>query len=172
MSESLLTIGKIVNTHGIKGELKVLSSTDFPEIRFASNKELILVHVETGQQIKAVIEKARASKTTYIVKFKQFGNINEVEKYKGWDLKVPKDETIELPENEYFYHEIIGCKVLTDEGEDLGVISEILRPGANDVWVVKTPMRKEILLPVIDDVILDVDVKEKLIKVHIMEGLL
>lgn len=172
MSESLLTIGKIVNTHGIRGELKVLLSTDFPEVRFAANNELVIVNAETKQQIKVTVEQARPSKQTYIVKFKEYGNINEVEKYKGCDLKVTKEQTIELPENEYYFHEIIGCRVVTDEGEELGIIDEILRPGANDVWVVKTPARKQILLPVIDDVVLDVNVKGKLVKVHLMEGLL
>ncbi|USB32123.1 ribosome maturation factor RimM [Paenibacillus sp. YPG26] len=172
MSDSLLTVGKIVNTHGIRGELKVLLSTDFPEVRFAPGKELIMVHPETKQQVKAIVDQSRPSKQTYLVKFKEYGNINEVEKYKGWDLKVTKDQTIELPENEYYFHEIIGCRVVTEKGEELGVIDEILRPGANDVWVVKTPARKQILLPVIDDVVLDVNVTDKLVKVHLMEGLL
>ncbi|MNN88326.1 Ribosome maturation factor RimM [compost metagenome] len=108
----------------------------------------------------------------YIVKFKEFDNINEVEKYKGWELKVSKEDSVELPANEYYFHEIIGCRVISDEGEELGVIEEILRPGANDVWVVRLPNRKQLLLPVIDDVILEVDVSEKLVKVHVMEGLL
>ncbi|WP_068619408.1 ribosome maturation factor RimM [Paenibacillus tuaregi] len=172
MSESLLSIGKVVNTHGIRGELKVLLSTDFPEVRFAPKSELLLVNPENQRKIKVTVDQSRPYKQTYIVKFKEYGNINEVEQYKGWDLKVTKDQTIELPENEYYFHEIIGCRVVTDEGEELGVIDEILRPGANDVWVVKTPARKQILLPVIDDVVLDVNVKDKLVKVHLMEGLL
>ncbi|MMZ68538.1 Ribosome maturation factor RimM [compost metagenome] len=108
----------------------------------------------------------------YIVKFEEYGNINDVEKYKGYDLKVPKEESVELPENEYYFHEIIGCRVVDEEGSELGVIEEILRPGANDVWVVKQPNRKQLLLPVIDEVVLDVDVKAKLVKIHLMEGLL
>jgi 16S rRNA processing protein RimM len=78
----------------------------------------------------------------------------------------------ELEENEYYFHQIVGCSVITDEGETLGTITEILTPGANDVWVVKTPAGKEILLPVIDDVVLDVDVDQQQVKIHLMEGLL
>ncbi|MDQ0091714.1 16S rRNA processing protein RimM [Paenibacillus anaericanus] len=172
MSESLLTVGKIVNTHGIRGELKVLLNTDFPEVRFAPKSRLLIVDAEKKTKIEVTVVSARSNNGTYIVKFEGFDNINDVEKYKGTELKVPKEQAVELPENEYYYHEIIGCRVVSDEDEDLGVIEEILRPGANDVWVVKLPSGKQLLLPVIDDVVLDVDVKNKLVKVHLMEGLL
>lgn len=172
MSDSLLTVGKIVNTHGIRGDLKVLLHTDFPEVRFAPKNRLKMIHPENGTQIDVTIATSRPIKGMYIVKFNEFGDINDVEKYKGWELKVSKENTVDLPDNEYYFHEIIGCKVVSDEGEDLGVIEEILRPGANDVWVVKLPNRKQLLLPVIDDVVLDVDVKDKLVTVHLMEGLL
>ncbi|MCM3699266.1 ribosome maturation factor RimM [Paenibacillus macerans] len=172
MSNSLLTVGKIVNTHGIRGELKVLLQTDFPDVRFAPKSRLLIVHPESGEQLAVTVQSSRPYKQTYIVKFSEFSDINEVEKLKGRDLKVTKAETVELPENEYYFHEIIGCRVISDEGEDLGVIEEILRPGANDVWVAKLPSGKQLLLPVIDDVVLDVNVQDKLVKVHLMEGLL
>ncbi|MGG6311253.1 ribosome maturation factor RimM [Paenibacillus macerans] len=172
MSDSLLSVGKIVNTHGIRGELKVLLQTDFPEVRFAPKTRLLLLHQESGERLTVTVEASRPYKQMYIVKFAEFSNINEVEKFKGRDLKVSKEETVELPENEYYFHEIIGCRVVSDEAEELGEIVEILRPGANDVWVVKLPSGKQLLLPVIEDVVLDVNVKEKLVKVHVMEGLL
>ncbi|GGA39945.1 ribosome maturation factor RimM [Paenibacillus physcomitrellae] len=172
MSEALLSVGKIVNTHGIRGELKILSSTDFPDVRFAEGNRLLFVNPESGQQVPVTVQMSRPNKGTFILKFKEFGNINEVEKFKGWDLKVTKDQTIELEPDEYYFHEIIGCQVVTEEGEELGTITEILRPGANDVWVVKMKNGKQLLLPVIDDVVLDVDVPEKLVKIHLMEGLL
>lgn len=172
MSESLLSVGKIVNTHGIRGELKVLLQTDFPEVRFAPKAKLMMTHPERGEQISVTVAAARPYKQMYIVKFNEFDNINEVEKFKGFELKVSKDNSVELPENEYYFHEIIGCRVVNEVDEEIGVIEEILRPGANDVWVVKLPSRKELLLPVIDDVVLDVDVKAKLVKIHLMEGLL
>lgn len=172
MTESLLMVGKIVNTHGIRGELKVLLHTDFPEVRFAPKSRLLIVHPENGTLTEVTVVSARPNKGMYVVKFAGFDNINEVEKYKGTDLKVPKEKTVELPENEYYFHEIIGCRVISDEDEDLGVIEEILRPGANDVWVVKMPSGNQLLLPVIDDVVLDVDVQNQLVKVHLMEGLL
>lgn len=172
MSESLLSVGKIVNTHGIRGELKIVSSTDFPEVRFAPKSKLILVHPESKQQVHVTVASARPNKGTYIVRFEGYGNINEVEKYKGYDVKVSKDQAVELPENEYYFYQIIDCEVVDETGEKLGVIKEILRPGANDVWVVEMQNRKELLLPVIDDVVLDVDVDNKVVKIHLMEGLL
>ncbi|AZK47818.1 ribosome maturation factor RimM [Paenibacillus lentus] len=172
MSDSLLSVGKIVNTHGIRGELKVISSTDFPEVRFAPKSRLMMVHPETSEQIEVTVASARPNKGAFIVRFAGYDNINEVEKYKGYDIKVSKDESVELPDNEYYFYEIIGCRVIDEEGNELGVIEEILRPGANDVWVVKMPNRKQLLLPVIDDVVLDVDVQAKVVKVHLMEGLL
>lgn len=108
------------------------------------------------------------------MKLEGFTDINAVEKYKGWVLKISADQQLELEEGEYYYHEIIGCRVVTEEGEELGTISEILSPGANDVWVVDRPKGsgKQLLLPVIDDVLVNVDTKEKIVTVHLMEGLI
>lgn len=172
MPDSLLSVGKIVNTHGIRGEVKVLLSTDFPEVRFAPKARLLMVHPERGERIEVTVASSRPYKQMYIVKFNEYGNINDVERYKGYELKVSKEERVELPENEYYFDEIIGCRVVNEDEEEIGVIEEILRPGANDVWVVKLPSRKDLLLPVIDDVVLDVDVKSKRVKIRLMEGLL
>ncbi|MEY8744975.1 ribosome maturation factor RimM [Paenibacillus tundrae] len=166
-----MNVGKIVNTHGIRGELKIMPLTDFPEVRFANNAELYFFTAD-NHPILVHVESARLHKNMYIVRLKEFGNINEVEKFKGGMAKVSKEDLAELDENEYYFHQIVGCTVITEEGDTLGTISEILTPGANDVWVVKTPAGKEVLIPVIDDVVLHVDVKEKLVKIHLMEGLL
>ncbi|MCM3337276.1 MULTISPECIES: ribosome maturation factor RimM [unclassified Paenibacillus] len=172
MAEKLYNVGKVVNTHGIRGEVKVFPQTDFPDVRFAQGSELILQHPETQSTLSVTVERSRLHKNMYIVKLKQFDDINDVEKYKGWMLKVSEAQLVELPEDEYYYHEIIGCRVVSDEGEELGVIDEILAPGANDVWVVKPSKGKPILIPVIDDVLLNVDIEGKVVTVHLMEGLI
>lgn len=172
MSQRMFNVGKLVNTHGIRGEVKIIPTTDFPETRFAQKSELILQQPDSNNNVSVTVERSRLHKNMYIVKFTQFDNINDVEKYKGWVLKVSEEQLDELDDDEYYYHEIIGCKVVTDEGEELGVIEEILSPGANDVWVVKPAKGKSILLPVIDDVVLEVNVQDKMVKVHIMEGLI
>jgi 16S rRNA processing protein RimM len=174
MVQEWLTVGKVVNTHGIRGELKVVSQTDFPEERFAAGSSLTLIHPETEQRLPVEVQTARSHKNMFIVKLKGFDNINDVEKYKGWSLKVTKEDLVELGEGEYYQHEIIGCRVVTEEGEELGVITEILVPGANDVWVVEQQKAKgkQILIPVIDDVLLDVNVGTKTVTVRLMEGLI
>jgi 16S rRNA processing protein RimM len=172
MSEAMYNVGKIVNTQGIKGELKVLLQTDFPETRFQKGNKLIMQDPGQKTEMTVEVESGRLQKNVYIVKFAGFNDINQVEKYKGWMLKVLASDLLELEEDQYYYHEIIGCNVVTEEGETLGTITDILTPGANDVWVVTRPEGKPILLPVIDDVILKVDIAAKQILVYIMEGLI
>jgi 16S rRNA processing protein RimM len=170
MTDKLYTIGKIVNTHGIRGELKILPETDFPEL-FDPGSELVFVDAKQ-KQTPVKIQSSRLHKNMYIVKLEKYDNINDVERYKGSLLKIEAKYQEPLEEGEYYYHEIIGCKVITDDGQELGLISEILTPGANDVWVVALPKNKQLLLPVIDDVVLDVDVQAKTVRIHLMEGLL
>lgn len=172
MSEAMYNVGKIVNTQGIKGELKVLLQTDFPETRFQKGNKLVLIDPDKKTEMIVEVEFGRLQKTTYIVKFVGFNDINLVEKYKGWMLKVPASALLELEDDQYYYHEIIGCTVVTEDGETLGTVTDILTPGANDVWVVTRPLGKPVLLPVIDDVVLNVDVAAKKILVYIMEGLI
>lgn len=172
MPGKLFNVAKIVNTHGIRGELKLLSQTDFPDIRFRKGNTLVLLD-PTGQQEKEMtVEASRPSKNVWLVKFKELPDIAAAEPYKGWSIKVREEQLLELEDGEYYHHEIIGCVVVTSEGEELGVVSEILSPGANDVWVVERKKDKPLLIPYIDDVVLDVSVPEKRITVELLEGLL
>ena len=107
-----------------------------------------------------------------MLSFEGHPSINDVEKYRDGILKVSKEETIELPENEFYYHEIIGAKVVEENGNELGKIKEILSPGANDVWVVQRPKKKDVLLPYIDSVVKTVDLENGVIYVEIPEGLI
>ncbi|WP_256761456.1 ribosome maturation factor RimM [Cohnella sp. WQ 127256] len=170
--ERLLNIGKIVNTHGIKGELKVWTQTDFPEVRFKPGSKLLMFPPETGEPITIEIVSSREQKAMYVIKVKGFDNINQVEKYKGWELKVTDNERVPLPEGEYYYRDIVGCEVESEEGEQLGSVKDIMSTGANDIWIVKMSNGKELLIPVIDDVLIDVDVAARKIKVRLLEGLL
>jgi len=170
--EKMFTVGKIVNTHGIRGELKIVPSTDFPDERFAKGSVLVFFDPQKKTTLPVTVQSAREHKKMFIVKFQGMDHINDVEKYKGWILKVEEKYLSELSDDEFYYHEIIGCKVITVEGEELGTISEILSPGANDVWVVERAQGKPVLIPYIDDVVLEVDVEEKRVKVALMEGLL
>lgn len=174
MNGTWYTVGKIVNTHGIRGDIKVLPQTDFAEERFAPGSRLLMVNEENGESREIKIVSSREQKNVYLIKLEGFNNINDVEKFKGWLLKISESEQGELEEGQYYYHQIIGCSVITEDGEELGVISEILSPGANDVWVVDRPKSKgkQLLLPVIDEVVLNVNVLDKLVTVRLMEGLI
>jgi len=162
-------IGTIVNTHGLKGELKILSVTDFPELRYKKGKQLYIVTKE--KNIAVTIKSAKVQKNMYMIVFNGLEDINLVEKYKGFDLVVSEDEQQGLEKDEYYYREIIGLTVETIEGETLGTIKEIMSPGANDVWVVNRKGQDDLLLPVIDDVIKKVDLENQKVIIELMEGL-
>lgn len=172
MSE-YLNVGKIVNTQGIKGEVRVISQTDFPEERYKKGNTLYLFQ-EGKDVVELTITSHRKHKNFDIVSFDNHPTINDVEKYRDGILKVRKEDTGELEENAFYYHEIIGCEVVDETGETLGSVKEILSPGANDVWVIKhkEPGKKDILIPYIESVVLEVNVDNKKIIVDIPEGLI
>ena len=167
--EQFLRVGVISSTHGIRGEVKVYPTTDDPE-RFLDLDEVILY---TGREHKILeIEGVKFFKNQVILKFKGYDNINDIEKYLKKDLLVDREHAVELGENENFIADLIDMEVVTDEGKVLGTLTDVIETGANDVYAVKTPEGKEILLPAIRDCILDVNVDEKRMTVHVMEGLL
>ena len=166
-----LKVGKIVNTHSLKGEVKVISSTDFEEQRFEKGTELLITR---GNQVvkEVTVESYRTHKNNLLVKFVGIDSIEEAEKLKNLQIKIDSENIGELEENEFYFHEIIGCEVFDENGKSLGEISEILTPGANDVWVIKTQNGKEILIPYIEDVVKKIDVENKKIDIEVMEGLI
>lgn len=167
--EQFLRVGVISSTHGIRGEVKVYPTTDDPE-RFLELDEVIL---DTGREHKILeIEGVKFFKNQVILKFKGYDNINDIEKYLKKDLLVDREHAVELGENENFIADLIDMEVVTDEGKVLGTLTDVIETGANDVYAVKTPEGKELLLPAIRDCILDVNVDEKRMTVHVMEGLL
>lgn len=167
-------VGRIVNTHGIRGEVRVLSSTDFEEIRFAPGNKLAVFKKDDKKPTWVKITNSRKHKNFILLTFEGYENINLVEPFKEGLLKITKDqlEEDELEENEYYYFEIVGCTVFSEEGEEIGVVSDILETGANDVWEVKASGGKKHYIPYIEDVVKEIDVDEKKIVIHVMEGLL
>ncbi len=164
-----LRVGVISATHGIRGEVKVYPTTDDIN-RFKYLKQVFL---DTGkEQIELEVEGVKFFKQQAILKFKGIDNINDIEKYKGKDLLVTRENAVKLENDEYFIYDIIGSKVITEEGSELGKLTEVMATGANDVYIVTTKEGKEILLPSIKECILDVDVAGKVIKVHVLPGLI
>ena len=166
----MFTIGKIINTHGIKGEVKVKQITDFME-RF--NVGSVIYLIDTNEQIIPLeITSVRTQKDYLLIRFTGYDSINEVESFKGLMLKIKNEQLTPLNEHEFYFHEIIGCTVSDMSGTKIGVVDSILTPGANDVWVVKNDQHKEFLIPYIQDVVKEIDVEKKQITIEPMEGLL
>ncbi|MCL1630886.1 ribosome maturation factor RimM [Sporolactobacillus sp. CPB3-1] len=171
MTDQWLYVGKIVNTQGIKGEVRVVSSTDFPEERYAKGAILYMRDMKSGAYEPLKVRTHRRHKQFDCLTFEGHNSINDVEKYKGSTLFITKEQLSELAQGDFYYHEIIGSKVVTDTDRLLGKVREILSPGANDVWVVDTG-KKDILIPYINDVVKHVDVAEKKVTVHLIPGLI
>lgn len=169
---SWFNVGKIVNTHGLRGEVRVVSSTDFPDERYAPGSTLYLFPGNDQKPVELSVKTHRKHKNFDLLTFDGYENINEVEKWKNAKLKIKQDQLTDLEEGEYYFHEIVGCKVFTLQGEEIGTVKEILTPGANDVWVVQNAEKKEILIPYIQDVIKEVSIERKEIVIDPLEGLL
>lgn len=159
-----------MNTHGIRGELKVKAITDFADERFA--KGATVYRLADGKYHPETVEKARVHKGMWLITFKGVTNINEVEAYKGEELFVAENDRESLSDGEYYYSDIIDCTVLDESGQIIGTVKEIMETGANDVWIVKRPKGPDALIPVIADVVKDVNVVDQTITIDVLEGLL
>lgn len=168
------TVGKIVNTHGIRGEVRVITISDFKEERYQPGNRLFFFKDHQQQEGKELIVAThRLHKQFDLLSFEHHDSIDAVESYKGGFLKVPASDRKPLPPGEYYFDQIIGCQVFTETGRNLGCVVTILTPGANDVWVVEPAVgKKEILIPYIDDVVKEVDVVNRKIIIHLLEGLI
>ena len=167
--ENLLRVGVISSTHGVRGEVKVYPTTDDPG-RFNDLKRVLL---DTGrEQMELEIQGVKFFKNMVILKFKGYDSIDDIEKYKGKDLLITRDQAVKLGPDENFIVDLIGLSVITEDGEDFGTLTDVIKTGANDVYEVKTKDGKEVLLPAIKDCVLKVDLESGRITVRIMDGLL
>ena len=166
--EDFFRVGVIANTHGIRGEVKIFPTTDDVK-RFDYLKE---AYIDAGKEkIQVEVSNVRYFKNLVIVKFKGIDNINDIERYKGKDLLVTRENALPLEEGEYYLADIIGANVYTEDGNLFGSLEDVIETGANLVYSVQHE-GKEVLLPVIDDCVKEVNVEEKKVIVHIMKGLL
>ena len=166
--EGLLEIGQIVNSYGIKGFFKIVPFTD-DITRF---DKLKTVYIEKNKKLLSMeIEEVKYHKNLVLLKLKGIDDINDTEQYKNCYLKIDRKDAVELQENSYFIVDLIGMEVVTDEGVLLGNLIDVFPTGSNDVYVVKDEKGKQTLLPAIKEVIKNVDVENKKMIVHLMEGL-
>ena len=167
--EDLLKVGVITTTHGVHGEVKVFPTTDNAE-RFL---ELEYVLLDTGRELRRLdIKNVRFFKNLVILKFDGIDNINDIEKYKGKDLWIPREEAQELGEDEYYIADLQGLNVVLEDGTGFGTLRDVMETGANDVYIIDSNEHGEVLLPAIKECILDVDLEKNTMTVHLMKGLL
>lgn len=167
--EDLLRVGVITSTHGIAGEVKVYPTTDDMN-RF---KKLKKVFVDCGrEQLELNISSVKFFKNMVILKFKEFHNINEVEKLIKKDLLITREQAVPLSEDENFICDLIGLTTITEDGQELGTLSDVIQTGANDVYVISLKDGREVLIPAIKQCILKVDLESGTMTVHLLEGLL
>ena len=167
--EDLLKVGVITTTHGVRGEVKVYPTTDEPE-RFL---ELDYVLLDTGRELQMLeIKNVKFFKNLVILKFKGVDNINDIEKYKGRDLWIPREEGQELEEDEYYIADLLGMSVVLEDGQEFGTLKDVMETGANDVYIIDSAEHGEVLLPAIKECILDVDLEKNVMTIHLMKGLI
>ncbi len=167
--EDFFQVGIVTATHGLKGEVKVFPTTDDVK-RFKRLREVIL---DTGKErIGLEVESVKFFKQFAIVKFKGIDDISAVEKYRKASILVTRENAVRLKKDEYFIADLLGLKVRDESDAEIGVLRDVMETGANDVYVIDLTDGRELLLPAIKQCVLEVDVEEGFIKIHILEGLL
>ena len=164
-----LEIGQIVNTFGIKGFVKVNPWVN-DVTRFDNLKK---VYIKIRKELKELeIEEVKYHKNQVLLKFKGVETVEQAEMLRNAILEIDRKDAIPLEEGEYFIADLLESEVYTDEGEKLGILEDIFNTGSNDIYVVKDELGKSILLPKIPEVIKEIDVENKKIIVHLIEGLI
>ncbi|MCL6446423.1 MAG: ribosome maturation factor RimM [Alicyclobacillus sp.] len=163
----------ITGTHALRGEVRVLPKTDFPEKRFRQGSRLYVRRTGESPIREVVVRSGRPHKQFWLVAFDGLSSINDVEHWRGYELCIHQSQLDPLPDGMYYIHQLLGLRVVTDDGRLVGKLVEVLTPGANDVYVVRGPMqKKDVLLPAIRDCILNVDLPSQTMTVHLLPGLL
>lgn len=158
-----LKIGKILKPQGIRGELKVLPLTDDPR-RFIGLKT---AYMKKGEEFVPVrLMGARVDRDTAYIFIEKVYDRNEAEKLRNEFLYIDRENAIKLPEGRYFIVDLIGCTAVDRKGNTLGVLTDVLQPGANDVYVIKRPNGKELLVPVVDAFVDDINIETKTIRIN------
>ncbi len=163
-----LAVGQLRRPHGVRGEIRMEVLTDFPE-RLTPG---MTVYVGP-RRLPLRIRRVRWQNEVMLISFEGYEDRDRVGLLRNMVVAVPADQAPPLPENEFYYHEVLGLRVVTDDGRELGEITEIMETGANDVLVVQPKGGgAEILLPDIDDVVLEIDTERGVMTVHLLPGLL
>ena len=169
--EELLRVGSVITTHGIAGEVKVFPTTD--DIRRFKKLKEVFLQDSHGRYYLLHVTGVKFFKNQVILKFSELPDINAAEPYKKCDLYVDRDHAVPLEEGEYYIADLIGLSVVSDDGSFTGTLTDVMQTGANDVYVIEEEgTKRELLLPVIKDCVLQVDLKKRQVLIHILKGLL
>lgn len=166
--EDLLKVGVIANTHGIAGEVKVFPTTD--DIRRFKKLKTVILEPEKENRILHITQ-VKFVKNMAVLRFAEFTDINEVQGFHGKGLYITRDQAVPLAENEYFIADLIGLEVRSTEGEALGMLTNVITTGANDVYVIEKEGSRELLVPAIRQCIKNVDLENRLMEIFLMPGL-
>jgi 16S rRNA processing protein RimM len=161
-----LVVGKVRRPHGVAGDVLVEVYTDFP----GRLKPNVIVYAGENH-IQLTIRRHRSHNDGILLGFDDYSTPEQVGRFRNQFLYVVEEDATELPEGEFYYYELLGLSVIDENGESLGKVTEIMQTGANDVYVVTNNAGREILLPAIAEVILNVDLEQKIIKAHLLPGL-
>jgi 16S rRNA processing protein RimM len=162
-----LAVGQLRRPHGIRGEMQMLVLTDFPD---RLQPDLV---VYLGERHKPhTIRSRRSHQDLLLVAFEGFPDRTSVETLRNQFVYLPAEMAPELPAGEFYRHELIDLLVVAESGKNLGVVEEILETGANDVLLVRMESGAELLLPLIDDVVREIDLESGSIHIFLMPGLL
>jgi 16S rRNA processing protein RimM len=164
---AFLVVGKLLRPHGIRGEILMAVLTDFPE-RIQPGVTFYLGEGYTP----AILAGVRHHNKGLLLRIEGIDTREEIAEFRNRDVFVSAQDRPPLPKGEYYLHELIGMQVVTDEGEALGVLSEMIETGATNVYVIRREGKADVLIPATDEVILAIDVKNKTMRVHLLEGLL
>jgi 16S rRNA processing protein RimM len=165
----LVTIGVVVNTHGHLGEVRIKPLTDYPE-RFKTMKTL---KIYKNKEIRELTIKGLKDHNGMIIaRFDEINDMNQAIEIKGSEIKVNRDEVVQLPPDHFFVFDLIGLAVYTIDNEYLGLIDEVIETGANDVYIIKKPGSKDILIPALKKLVHEVNLEDKKMIVELMEGLI
>ncbi len=160
----MIKIGKLVNTHALKGEVKIKSYTDFYEERFKKGNTIYVLF--ENEYVPLTVTKTRLHKDLIYAIFEGYDHINKIEKFKSCDLFVKKEEIHELDEDEYYFHELVGCKVFAPEY--IGDVVEVLDYPAQQILVVS---KDRIMIPFVEAFVKEVNIENKVIQVELIEGM-
>ncbi len=166
-----LTVGRVLRPHGVRGELRVGILTDYPE-RLGQHVYFYLARPDSPAAAQPrLVEKWRLHRGAMLLKLAGCDDRDQAEELRGFLVQIPFEEAVPLEEGEYYYFQLPGLRVETEEGELLGLVVEVIDTGANDVYVVRGP-GGDLLLPAIDDVILNLDLQARRMTVRLLPGTL